>query len=72
MPALYKHKDNRDVAIEVLKSFYIEEKDTYSLKVTWWNIGKTHKPYCTNYTERFKISRDIWRNDWQLYNESDR
>lgn len=66
---LYKHKNNLDVAVEVLKMFYIKEKDCYSIKVEWWNVGKTHTPWSMLIKQRFKIDRVTWRDDWGVYNK---
>jgi hypothetical protein len=61
---LLKHKNNTDVAIEILKSFYIREKQEYSLKVLWWNIGQCHEPYCMGITQRIRIPKANMP-DWQ-------
>ena len=34
----YKHKNCRDIAIGILKRFYVEETKTYKLKVTYVNL----------------------------------
>jgi len=62
---LRKHIDNTDVAIEVLKLFYIREKDAYSVKVAWWNIGP-HAAYPMNITQRFRVTRENWAR-WRVY-----
>ena len=64
---LYKHKDNEDVAFEVLKKFYIKEKQQWKLKIRWWNIGKVHPPYCMGIQQKIILDRATWSNDWQLY-----
>lgn len=57
---LYKHKNNTDVAFEILKKFYIKEGDRYSLKIRWWNISRDgkHDPFCMNLVERIKMPAD--------------
>jgi len=66
MMGLYKHNNNTDVAVDVLKQFYIKEKDAYSMKVMWWNIGP-HEPYCMHITQRLRIPREVWLRDWASY-----
>lgn len=65
---LYKHKHNTDVAIEILKSFYVPEKDLYKFKVRWWRVGSTKYPdFCMNITQKIEIPRETWRKDWSKY-----
>ena len=61
-----KHKNNTDVAIEILKSFYVREKQVFKLKVQWWNIGSKHEPWCMDITQRITVSREDWK-DWKPY-----
>lgn len=63
---LLKHVNNTDVAIEVLKTFYVKEKQTYKLKVRWWNIGKCHEPWCMGITETIVIRKEDMPK-WQVY-----
>jgi hypothetical protein len=51
---LYRHKDNRDLAFQIVKAFYVKSKSLWKLKVMWWNIG-SHKPWCMNHTQRIDI-----------------
>lgn len=67
---LWKHVRNTDVAVEVLKRFWIKEKAAWSFRVRWWNIGP-HEPYCMNIEQRLKIDGEIWRRDWRPW-ESDK
>ena len=75
---LYRHKNNRDVAVEVLTIFQPHGKDYARIKVRWWNIG----PKCFDMRieswlqladpdlkvkERRKYPMKTWRNDWVLY-----
>lgn len=60
---LWKHVNNRDVALQILKSFYVKEKRSYKMKVEWWNIGP-HKAWPMNITQRIVMPVDIWIRDW--------
>lgn len=75
---LYKHVNNKDVAVEVLKFIDVPGKDYAKIKVCWWNIGP-HEPYCMNMTQwltdasidgsmkdRKKYSLKKWREEWEL------
>jgi hypothetical protein len=64
---LYKHKNNEDVAVEVLKKFYIPQKRQWKLTIRWWNIGRVHPPWCMGIEEKITLDQDTWRNDWQPY-----
>jgi hypothetical protein len=61
---LHKHDNNTTVAFEVLTAFYIKEKDTWSLKVCWWNIGKCHEPWPMAISQRIKI-KETDRKNWK-------
>jgi len=37
-PNVYKHRDNTDVAMKVVKSYWIPEKNTWKVKALWLNI----------------------------------
>lgn len=63
--ALYKHKNNTDVAFEIVKKFYVKEKDLYKLKVSWWNI--VHKPWPMQVFQKLKIPAKALREDWLLF-----
>ena len=75
---VYRHKNNRDIAAEVLKMIKIPNKDYIKIKVRWWNIGP-HDPYCMNIVqwltttegknmdERRKYPREKWKNEWIPY-----
>lgn len=64
---LYKHKDNEDVAFEVLKKFYVKEKQQWKMTVRWWNIGKVHAPWCMGINQKITLSLEVWCKDWQYY-----
>lgn len=53
---ILKHPNNTDVAMEVLKKFYIPEKDTWKIKVMWWNIGNAHPPWCMGITQKLVMT----------------
>lgn len=62
---LLKHENNKDVAIELLKSFYVKEKDVYKCKVRWWNIGP-HPAFCMHITQTVIIKRQDM-SKWKPY-----
>jgi len=66
IPDLYKHKNNEDVAAQVLRKTYLIEDDVYELTIMWWNIVKSHEPYNMDIKQTFKIKRDVWERDWEL------
>ncbi len=66
MTRLRKHVANTDVAIQILKRFYVRETDTWVLKVMWWNIGLCHTPYPLAITQRLKIPAAAMA-DWRPY-----
>jgi hypothetical protein len=66
MVTLYKHKNNTDVAFEIVKRFYVKEKDLYKIKVCWWNVVPSHKPYCMNIFQTIKIPRTVYYSDWEM------
>jgi len=68
--ALYKHKNNTDVAFELIKKFYVKQKDLYKMKVMWWRVNKANKVlYCMNIIQNIKIKRDSWRSEWEIIDE---
>ncbi len=64
--SLRKHVNNTDVAIEILKRFYVREKDLWKLKVRWWNVGKSHEPWCMNLEQKITVKSTDLAN-WELY-----
>ncbi len=48
---MYNHPAFIDVRLEVLKRYYIKEKDMWSLKIVWWN--KRGWPLCEPYRVRW-------------------
>lgn len=76
---LYRHKNNTDVAAQVLSFRPIPGKNYARVEVMWWNIGP-HEPFCLNIStkltdatikgnkrEREKYPLDKWMNDWIIY-----
>lgn len=57
MPPLLRHRTSTDVAIQVLRKHYIQEKQLYKLKVRWWNIGKCHRPWDMGIEQKIVLSR---------------
>jgi hypothetical protein len=70
MIALYKHRKNTDIAFQIIKRFYVREKDLYKIKVCWWNVGLCHKPWCMNIIQTIKIPRETFYSDWEILGES--
>lgn len=50
---LYRHKNNYDVAFEVLNAHL--KDDTWKLEVSWWNIGSSHAPWPMGIKDNIKI-----------------
>ena len=64
-PGYYRHPKMDSICLEVTKSFYIPEKDAYSLRITWWKWSPKHGVcYCLNITERVKWTRPKCR-EWE-------
>lgn len=75
---LYKHKNNTDVAVEVLSWYQPKGKDYAKIKVRWWNISlyPNRDPYCIWYTQnlthtdsnsmkdRRKYPLSKWKKEW--------
>lgn len=63
---LYKHRNCTDVAVEVLKKYYIPEKDAYALKVLWVRVSTPRNKvlWSLGITQRLKISRQEWLHGW--------
>jgi len=63
---LFKHKNNMTVALEVHTSFYVKEKGSWSMKVSWWNIGNRHPPWHMGITQRITVAHKA-KKDWETY-----
>ena len=62
-----KHPLMRDVALDILKRFYIKEKDMWSLKIQWVHARHGYilcQPY------RIKITREKLQ-EFELFNMGD-
>ena len=44
-PGVYKHTNNTDVAMRVVKSYFITEKNGWKVKVNWINIVNPANPF---------------------------
>lgn len=64
---LLKHVDNEDVAIEILKRFYIKEKQEWILKVRWWNVGRCHPPWDMGLIQKIRVSQIDRFTKWKPY-----
>lgn len=53
---LYRHPNNRDVAFEIERKFYVKEKGVWKLKVTWWNVGTIHAPWPLGVSQRLELT----------------
>ena len=64
IPDLYKHKNNEDVAAQVIRKTYLIEDDVYEITIMWWNV--VHEPFDMNIKQTFKIKREVGDRDWEL------
>ncbi len=59
----YRHPNNTTICLEVEKSFYIKEKDSYSLRIAWYKWSPTRGiEYPLGIRERVKWTRQHCRN----------
>lgn len=67
---LYIHKNNTDIACEVVKKFYVKEKDLYKFKLSWYRVSRARGKllWPLGVTERHSIPRKTWQEDWELFN----
>ena len=63
---LLKHDDNTDVAVEILKQFYVARTQTYKFKVRWWNIVPSHPPYCMWLEQTIRVAKKDMHK-WKPY-----
>jgi hypothetical protein len=62
----YKHTDNKTVAVQVLSSFYVKEKDRWSVRVMWWNWSpKFGLRFSMGITQRFNVTREQ-KTGWKV------
>lgn len=64
---MFKHVNNKDVVLKVLKCFYVKEKRLLKMKVEWWNIGERHRPWPMDITQSVRIPVDDWIAYWKPY-----
>jgi hypothetical protein len=62
---LYKHVNNTDIAFELVKKYYIPEKDAYSIKVRWYRVRGIRVLWYFGIEERICIPRNIFRKNWE-------
>lgn len=43
---LYKHEKMTTIAAEIIKCFYVKEKEVWKLRVRWWNVRHGREPAC--------------------------
>lgn len=63
---LYKHINGNDIAFEITKKYYIKEKRIWKLKVSWWNIGRSHPPFSIGAQDKLQLTRKQL-NEWVPY-----
>lgn len=60
----YKHVNNRSVFVEVLKLFYVPEKDVWKVRAMWWKWhSKPQFRFPMQIIQRFvvkKEDRHLW------------
>jgi hypothetical protein len=61
---IYKHINNTDVAICIIKSFYVKERDYYKFKVRWMNVVNPNNVFDTGVQENLKIPRQKFSKEW--------
>lgn len=71
---VYKHKYNTDVAMRVVKSFYVAAKDGWKIRVNWINIVNPNNHFVLMdsvgpITENHFIPRDKVK-DWEPFDAS--
>lgn len=64
-PGTYKHKNNTDVAMQVIRSYWIPEKQGWKAKVNWINIVNPANPYLLTKDNVF-VTKDQ-RKNWESY-----
>lgn len=66
---LRKHINNKDVAMEVLRSYRIPGKDLVEIKCKWWRVSEQrNKPlYSMGVVEKHCIPLSIWVAEWRYF-----
>lgn len=65
IPILRKHPRSADIAMEILGRKYLEDSDSWSLEIRWWNIGRCHKPWCMGVIQELTLPHEKY-SEWQL------
>lgn len=56
---LYKHPEMKDIAFQVIKKFYIKEKDIYEVKVLYYlRLPESKKYECTNILDKLRLPKE--------------
>lgn len=63
---LLKHIRNTDVAILVLKKYFIPQKDYYKVKVKWMNIVNPNNIFYIGVQETLIINRKKFLKEWEI------
>jgi len=63
---LLKHENNSTVAVEILKSFYVKEKQAYKWKVRWYGISSKYPPRDLKIEQRITILKKD-ASKWKPY-----
>lgn len=61
----YKHKNNTDVAIQVLQIDDREESDTIVIQALWWNIVSKNHPFAIEDEFLSILKKNL--KDWEEY-----
>lgn len=64
---LYKHVNNTDVAIQIIREFRVKETGIIKMKIMWWNIGDCHKPYPMLINQKIQVHFTDWVRNWKVY-----
>lgn len=63
---LLRNPLSNDIAMQVWQSHYNKKTDCYELKVSWWNIGRSHEPFEMGVTQDLNIAREKYKQ-WVPY-----
>ena len=66
MKGFYKHKNHRDICYQIIKAYYIPEKDGWKIKFRWWNISGSEAFWMGLPDQTGFISRED-RYNWKPY-----
>lgn len=56
---LWQHPEMRDVAFEIDRCVPISGTSKCRIRVSWWNVVKSHPPYYMNIHQSFTVT-DEW------------